>query len=100
MSAISRAMRMRRRRRGHVLVRPSRKPPPREWTLLVEYKGLPDERDDKIRRLVGRGDVGTGFMFATRERDLEFRFKRESAARAALARVRAARVGRARLYGP
>ena len=61
--------------------------------LWVEYKGLPDQRDDQIEKLVGRDRDGSGYCFVDGTRDLNFGFATIRGAEGASKRVKAA-IGR------
>jgi len=61
-------------------------------TLVVSCPGFDHKLDKRIEKLVKREDSGSGYSFHTGKRDLEFDFKVEKAAKAAMARVRAAKI--------
>jgi hypothetical protein len=58
------------------------------FRLAVEYPGVDHELDDRIRKVVGRDSVGSGFGFIEQIRDIDFLFVRKSAALNAAKRVR------------
>jgi hypothetical protein len=58
--------------------------------LWVEYKGLPDDRDHQIEKLVGRNRAGSGYCFEDGMRDLNFEFATVHGAQGAGKRVKSA----------
>jgi hypothetical protein len=57
-----------------------------QYEVEVTYKGYDRDYDCKIRRVVGRDNRGTGCGFG--DRDIQFYFIQEKAAKAAIARIR------------
>lgn len=70
-------------------LRSVRAPGPRllGWSVLVYYKGFDMELDQLLRDLIGGKHLGSGTWLETMERDHQFSFPTEKAARAAAARV-------------
>ncbi len=78
------------RRKSHVGGLPRRKLQSLPVSLCVEYRGMPDDRDHQIEKLVGRDRDGSGYGFVDNVRDLGFGFATVRGAQGAGKRVKAA----------
>ena len=63
-----------------------------EYVVQATYTGVPDERDKRLGKAVGRPSDGSGYAFGSKKRDNHWYYKRASAADAALKRIRAAKI--------
>lgn len=55
--------------------------------LWIHYSGYSQKLDSQIEKLIGRRCCGSGFNFITGVRDIDFSYKRESAANTAMKKI-------------
>ena len=73
---------------------PSKKEKPRPFHVTVEYEDecSDPKKDARIRKAVGSYEGGGGYFFPTETRDLGWTYCRRCSAKAAVKRLRAARI--------